>query len=209
MSAVVLRGDAAHLPLPDGSVDLIVTLAAVLRRCGRTPTAASTTTGQIGCEATPRGVARRAARVHARMGAGAEAVGSIFVNLGDKYQQRGQWRDRATRLDGEERGRKRCRRIAPRTRGWPPRKSLLGLPWRYALGCMDDLGLILRAEIIWAKPNGAARVGRPTGCPCSRASLPPGTKQPRYFSGRRRDQGSRTQLDKRHPVPAGAAPIGD
>ena len=25
VSAVVLRGDAAHLPLPDGSVDLIVT----------------------------------------------------------------------------------------------------------------------------------------------------------------------------------------
>ena len=35
-----------------------------------------------------------------------------------------------------------------------PTKSLLGLPWRYALGCIDQLGLILRAEIVWAKPNG-------------------------------------------------------
>lgn len=34
------------------------------------------------------------------------------------------------------------------------RKSLLGLPWRYAIGCVDDLDLVLRAEIIWDKPNG-------------------------------------------------------
>ena len=33
-------------------------------------------------------------------------------------------------------------------------KSLIGLPWRYAIGCIDDLGLILRAEVIWSKPNG-------------------------------------------------------
>lgn len=32
-------------------------------------------------------------------------------------------------------------------------KSLLGVPWRYALRCIDDLGLILRAEVIWSKPN--------------------------------------------------------
>jgi hypothetical protein len=35
-----------------------------------------------------------------------------------------------------------------------PRKSLIGIPWRYALACIDDLGLILRAEVIWSKPNG-------------------------------------------------------
>jgi DNA modification methylase len=33
-------------------------------------------------------------------------------------------------------------------------KSLMGMPWRYAIGCIDDLGLILRAEIVWSKPNG-------------------------------------------------------
>jgi hypothetical protein len=30
----------------------------------------------------------------------------------------------------------------------------MGLPWRYAIRCIDDLGLILRAEVVWAKPNG-------------------------------------------------------
>ena len=29
----------------------------------------------------------------------------------------------------------------------------MGLPWRYALACMDELGLILRRDIIWSKPN--------------------------------------------------------
>jgi DNA modification methylase len=33
-------------------------------------------------------------------------------------------------------------------------KSLIGLPWRYAFRCTDELGLKLRAEVIWAKVNG-------------------------------------------------------
>jgi DNA modification methylase len=36
-------------------------------------------------------------------------------------------------------------------------KSLLGVPWRYAIGCTDgDAGnpWLLRAEIVWSKPNG-------------------------------------------------------
>ena len=45
-----------------------------------------------------------------------------------------------------------------------PQKSLLGLPWRYALACMDELGLILRAEIVWCLSGGARLYARtPTG----------------------------------------------
>lgn len=36
-------------------------------------------------------------------------------------------------------------------------KSLMGLPWRYAIGCTDGAAgdpWILRAEIVWSKPNG-------------------------------------------------------
>lgn len=60
-------------------------------------------------------------------------------------------------------------------------KSLMGLPWRYALRCIDDLGLILRAEVIWAKPNGLPesvtdRVRR------SHEQWFHFTKEPRYFS---------------------------
>lgn len=63
-------------------------------------------------------------------------------------------------------------------------KSLMGLPWRYALGCIDGKGgfpLILRAEVIWAKPNGLPesvtdRVRR------SHEQWFHFTKEPRYFS---------------------------
>lgn len=42
----------------------------------------------------------------------------------------------------------------PRSARWLREKSLMMLPARYAIGCIDDLGLILRAEVIWSKPNG-------------------------------------------------------
>jgi len=62
-----------------------------------------------------------------------------------------------------------------------PTKSLIGIPWRYAIRCIDDLGLILRAEVIWSKPNGLPesvtdRVRR------SHEQWFHFTKEPRYFS---------------------------
>lgn len=36
-----------------------------------------------------------------------------------------------------------------------PAKSLAGVPWRYAIRCIDELGLILRAEVIWCLSGGA------------------------------------------------------
>jgi DNA modification methylase len=143
--------------------------------------------GQIGSEATP------VAFVDALIAATREMVrvlkptGSIFVNLGDKYAQNaGQYgmghangsiaasksdyhRDAGTdRSKGADYGGIRA-------------KSLLGIPWRYALRCIDDLGLILRAEIIWSKPNGLPesvtdRVRR------SHEQWFHMVKQPRYFS---------------------------
>lgn len=64
---------------------------------------------------------------------------------------------------------------------YAPAKSLIGVPWRYAIRCIDELGLILRAEIVWAKPNGLPesvtdRVRR------SHEQWFHFTKSPRYFS---------------------------
>lgn len=42
----------------------------------------------------------------------------------------------------------------PKDARWIQPKSLLLLPERYAVRCVDELGLIARAEIIWSKPNG-------------------------------------------------------
>jgi len=60
-------------------------------------------------------------------------------------------------------------------------KSLTGLPWRYALACIDQLGLILRAEIVLSKVNGLPesvtdRVRR------SHEQVFHFVKQPRYYS---------------------------
>ena len=62
-----------------------------------------------------------------------------------------------------------------------PQKSLLGLPWRYALACMDDLGLILRRDIIWSKPNGLPE-SVTDRCRSSHEYLFHLVKQPRYYA---------------------------
>lgn len=110
--------------------------------------------GQIGAESTP------AEYIDALIDCTREWMrvlkpsGSLWVNLGDKYTGGGgQW-DKDQRPDP---GRRRAVRGTVNTGGnsygLKP-KSLLGLPWRYALRCIDELGLILRAEVIWSKVNG-------------------------------------------------------
>ena len=101
--------------------------------------------------------------------------GSLWVNLGDSYS-----RGSRTTMDGTtDKRRQGDSRVPPCT--FVPAKSLMGLPWRYAIGCIDQLGLILRAEVIWAKPNGLPesvtdRVRR------SHEQWFHFTKEPRYFS---------------------------
>ena len=84
MSAVILRADARALPLPDASVDLIVTSPPYYGLRDYRDGDASLA-GQIGSEATP------AAYVAALLDCTREWMrvlkpsGSLFVNLGDKY----------------------------------------------------------------------------------------------------------------------------
>jgi DNA modification methylase len=78
--------------------------------------------------------------------------GSIFVNLGDKYQQAA-GREGPMKMARERAGEFNGRSRRPDVQ-YVRAKSLMGIPWRYALRCIDELGLIMRAEIIWAKPNG-------------------------------------------------------
>jgi DNA modification methylase len=149
----VLRGDARRLPLPDGCVDLIVTSPPYYGLRSYTD-GGEHYDGQIGSEATP------AEYVAALVACTREWVrvlkpsGSLFVNLGDKYASggRGTYDRNDKGINGHlgtgERG------GALRPQDGFPEKCLLGLPWRYALAVTDQLGLILRAEIIWAKPNG-------------------------------------------------------
>ena len=156
-SVRIIHGDALALELPDASVDLVVTSPPYfgLRTYldGGTPVAS-----QIGAEPTPEGF------VDALLAATEEMVrvlrpeGSIWINLGDRYAGNGTAPrtfastgvDPGTFRQGARGGNRRSRPQA--VPGIPP-KSLIGVPWRFAIRAIDELGLTLRGEVVWAKPN--------------------------------------------------------
>ena len=183
-SARIVRGNALALPLDDSTVDLIVTSPPYFGLRSYQD-GGEHYGGQIGSEATP------AEFVDALIAATREMVrvlkpsGSIWVNLGDKYAGAGRGNNRSTALNNTD-GMMTARLQSSNGRQHlgletAPAKSLMGIPWRYAIRCIDDLGLILRAEVIWSKPNGLPesvtdRVRR------SHETWFHFTKEPRYFS---------------------------
>lgn len=178
----VLRTDASALPMADASVDLIVTSPPYWSLRSYTD-GGEHYDGQIGAEPTPGEYVANLIRCTREWMRVLKPSGSLWVNLGDKYAQDTE-RSRHGQgggLKDSARYRERIERYAQGGHNCVPRKSLIGLPWRYAIACVDDLGLILRAEVIWSKPNGLPesvtdRVRR------SHEQWFHFTKSPRYFS---------------------------
>lgn len=173
------RHDARHIStlLAPDSVDLIVTsppyFALRSYRDG-----GEHYDGQLGSEPTPGEFVDALIACTADWMKVLKPGGSLWVNLGDKYAGSGghnnaalsNWhtaplaggRGRLPELSENQRG--AADKQAATRRNAPDRynqssdgiraKSLMGLPWRYAIRCIDELGLILRAEVIWSKPNG-------------------------------------------------------
>jgi hypothetical protein len=79
--------------------------------------------------------------------------GSLFVNLGDTFANDAKWGG-ASNAKQSASDEPTAIGYRQRKRTGIPAKSRIGAPWRYAIRCIDELGLILRADIIWAKPNG-------------------------------------------------------
>ena len=181
----LIRADAINIPLQDGTVDLVVTSPPYFALRSYTD-GGEHYDGQIGSEPTPQDFLEALWAVTAECARVLKPSGSIWVNLGDKYATtspvgsggkgeksmvhgKGSNLSANTQSDG--------RRVATAI----PAKSLMGLPWRYAIGCIDQLGLILRAEVIWSKPNGLPesvtdRVRR------SHEQWFHFTKEPRYYA---------------------------
>jgi DNA modification methylase len=181
MTAAILRGDARNIPLPDASVDLICTSPPYYSlRSYRD--GGEHYDGQIGAEPTPAEYVAALLECTREWMRVLKPEGSLWLNLGDKYAGAPSGPRETLPHDTCERSHvEQWRSRRHGQRAGVPTKSLIGLPWRYALGCIDDLGLILRAEVIWSKPNGLPesvtdRVRR------SHEQWFHLVKQPRYFS---------------------------
>lgn len=156
MSAIILRGDAAHLPLPDGGVDLIVTSPPYWKlrdyRDG-----GQSLDGQIGSEATPGEYIANLLECTQEWMRVLKPSGSCFVVLGDKYAQPGKGERNMQGVGGGivHKVGVRQANVSATGIGYDgyPGKSLLFLPERYRIGCVTELGLIARAKIVWSKPN--------------------------------------------------------
>jgi DNA modification methylase len=153
---VIVRGDAARLPLPDGTADLIVTSPPYWQLRSYRDGGVHFP-GQVGGEDSPQEYLERLWQCTAEWKRVLKPSGSLFVVLGDRYST-GNSGDsglaeasKASWAGGGHADARAKQRSRPA--GGVPPKGLLGLPWRYALGCTDRLGLILRAEIIWRKKN--------------------------------------------------------
>jgi site-specific DNA-methyltransferase (cytosine-N4-specific) len=147
VSATVIRGNARSLPLADASVDLIVTSPPYWSLRSYTD-GGEHYAGQIGAEPTPAEYVSSLIDCTREWMRVLNPSGSMWVNLGDKYAGAGYQTTGKVHVQNTRGFRTKERA------GGVPFKSLIGLPWRYAIRCVDDLGLILRAEVIWSKPNG-------------------------------------------------------
>jgi DNA modification methylase len=105
---------------------------------------------QIGNESSVNDYINALVSVFRKVGRVLDPSGAVWVNLSDTYAGT---TNRATITHG---GRGHATGILPHridTTSTAPRKSLLGIPWRFALA-MQAEGWIIRNEVIWHKPNG-------------------------------------------------------
>lgn len=147
MGITIKQGDAFDLSfIPDDSVDLVVTSPPYF--AVRAYKDRGEVIHVVGNESSPREYVDNLVRWMDEVRRVLKPQGNVFVVLGDKYAGSGGHNNSAIGAD-KERGPKRYNQEANGVRN----KSLMGLPWRFANACIDD-GWILRAEIIWSKPNG-------------------------------------------------------
>lgn len=109
--------------------------------------------GLLGLEPYPEWYVQHLAEVLDKARGGLKASGSMWINIGDTYFAR--W---ASIRDGGRQGlgsEDRHRRKTP-LGGMRQEKNLLLIPARFAIA-MQELGWILRNDVIWHKPNAVPR----------------------------------------------------
>ena len=183
----MIRHDARLLPLDDESVDLIVTSPPYFAlRSYRDK--GKHYDSQIGSEDTPEAFLEALDGCMVEWRRVLKPSGSVWINLGDKYAGSSGQSTHGTGSSALHLGpHPATTKTVASTggQGWSGdthirTKSLMGLPWRFAIRQIDA-GWILRAEVVWSKPNGLPesvtdRVRR------SHEQWFHFVKEPRYFS---------------------------
>jgi DNA modification methylase len=143
----ILKGDAGRLPFPDGYIDEIV-VSPPYFGVREYEDDGTPIPGQVGSEGDWHDYLDHLVAWTAEWARVLSPRGSMWVNLGDKYGERGHGPNRG---NGTGRGPQGGAGLS-QTRG-VMEKSLLNLPHRYAIRCTDELGLIQRACVVWHKAN--------------------------------------------------------
>jgi DNA modification methylase len=106
--------------------------------------------GQIGVERNPGEYVEALCEVMDQVKKVLDPSGVLFLNLGDTYYS---GKGRPQGADRKHNGRRfPVLRAVDASGMGPPKKTLLGMPWRVALA-MIDRGWILRSSIIWRRAN--------------------------------------------------------
>jgi site-specific DNA-methyltransferase (cytosine-N4-specific) len=114
--------------------------------------------GQYGLEASPAEYVENLSAVFAQVHRILADDGTLWLNLGDTYAAKQRGSDAGwdkSRLNNPGRVQKAqfaSLREGRHTAFDRPYKNLLGMPWRIAFA-LQDLGWILRSEVIWSKTN--------------------------------------------------------
>jgi DNA modification methylase len=151
----VLKRNASKLRLDDESVDLIVTSPPYFSM-RRYQSAGQACPGQIGSEGSVDDFLDALWTVSAELHRVLKPGGSLFLNIMDKYNSAASNQNGlGASLQGGSHEANRIGRGS--TVDDVPAKSLIGIPWRYALGMTEGRAgdpWVLRADIIWHKTNG-------------------------------------------------------
>jgi DNA modification methylase len=106
--------------------------------------------GQIGVEPTVDGYVSAICDVMDQVKEALHPKGVMFLNLGDTYYS---GKGKPHGRDKKHAGRRFHElRAVDRSGLGPPKKTILGMPWRVALA-MIDRGWILRSPIVWRREN--------------------------------------------------------
>jgi DNA modification methylase len=115
--------------------------------------------GQLGLEETPQQYINHIIQIIKECKRVLRKSGTIWLNLGDSFYTRSSsgtgsnFKERHNQLS---QGREELTKAQNQTRGkfknnWLQTKQRLLIPYRIAIACQDELGLVLRNDIVWIK----------------------------------------------------------